>query len=398
MHSLNTVSSPLLELPELTPDLPPSGSKIVVALSGGVDSSVATWLLLNYGYRVEGLFMKNWEEDDRADYCAAAADLADAQAVCDQLGIPLHTANFATEYWDQVFEHFLKGYRDGLTPNPDILCNKEIKFKELLNFARQRLGADYIATGHYVRRRLVNGAYQLMRAVDQRKDQSYFLYSLDQSQIAAAIFPLGSLEKKRVRQIALQTGLITASKRESMGICFIGHRRFREFLSRYLPMKTGQIRSVDGDLLGEHPGVFFFTLGQRKGIGIGGTRVGQNQPWYVVAKDLEHNVLVVAQGHDHPLLHSAALIAEHPHWIAPIAPTAPLACMAKLRHQQREVDCHVANSNSGEIKISFPEPQRAATPGQSAVFYQGEICLGGAVITQSKITQSKITQSKAPDG
>ncbi|HHE4652069.1 TPA: tRNA 2-thiouridine(34) synthase MnmA, partial [Morganella morganii] len=284
-----------------------SQKKVIVGMSGGVDSSVSAYLLQQQGYQVTGLFMKNWEEDDDTEYCSAAADLADAQAVCDKLGIELLTINFAAEYWDNVFEHFLEEYKAGRTPNPDILCNKEIKFKAFLEYAAEDLGADYIATGHYVRRRDINGTTQLLRGLDSNKDQSYFLYTLSHDQVAQSLFPVGELEKPEVRRIAEQLGLITAKKKDSTGICFIGERKFRDFLARYLPAKPGPIMTVDGQEIGQHDGLMYHTLGQRKGLKIGGTREGSDEPWYVVDKDVENNILIVAQGHEHPRLMSAGL-------------------------------------------------------------------------------------------
>ncbi|MGL5701413.1 MAG: tRNA 2-thiouridine(34) synthase MnmA, partial [Kluyvera sp.] len=276
--------------------------KVIVGMSGGVDSSVSAYLLQQQGYQVEGLFMKNWEEDDTDEYCSAAQDLADAKAVCDKLGIKLHTVNFAAEYWDNVFEHFLEEYKAGRTPNPDILCNKEIKFKAFLEFAAEDLGADYIATGHYVRRGEKEGKAQLLRGLDNNKDQSYFLYTLGHQQVAQSLFPVGELEKPEVRRIAEEIGLATAKKKDSTGICFIGERKFRDFLARYLPAQPGQIVTVDGVVMGEHQGLMYHTLGQRKGLLIGGTKEGTDEAWYVVDKDTENNRLIIAQGHDHPRL------------------------------------------------------------------------------------------------
>ncbi|HAD39878.1 MAG TPA: tRNA 2-thiouridine(34) synthase MnmA, partial [Plesiomonas shigelloides] len=281
--------------------------KVIVGMSGGVDSSVSAYLLQQQGYQVEGLFMKNWEEDDTDEYCSAAQDLADAKAVCDKLGIKLHTVNFAAEYWDNVFEHFLEEYKAGRTPNPDILCNKEIKFKAFLEFAAEDLGADYIATGHYVRRGEKEGKAQLLRGLDNNKDQSYFLYTLGHQQVAQSLFPVGELEKPEVRRIAEEIGLATAKKKDSTGICFIGERKFRDFLARYLPAQPGQIVTVDGVVMGEHQGLMYHTLGQRKGLLIGGTKEGTDEAWYVVDKDTENNRLIIAQGHDHPRLKSQGL-------------------------------------------------------------------------------------------
>lgn len=370
-------------LPESPPPLT-QVKKVVVGLSGGVDSSVAAWLLLQQGYTVEGLFMKNWEEDDQAGYCSAAADRADAQAVCDRLGIPLHTVNFAAEYWDQVFEPFLAGIRAGLTPNPDILCNQAIKFTAFLQFSVQQLQADRIATGHYARRVSdAQGQQQLWRGADPQKDQSYFLYALNQQQLASSLFPLGELPKQQVRQLARQLGLVTAEKKDSTGICFVGERRFREFLARYLPPQPGAIESVEGKVLGQHQGLYFYTLGQRQGLGIGGTTPQQIQPWYVVAKDTQRNVLVVAAGAEHPQQYANGLLASPCHWIAAQPPVMPLACTCKIRYRQTDVACQLTVIANGRLQIIFNQPQRAVTPGQAVVFYQRERCLGGATICQA---------------
>lgn len=357
-----------------------SQKKVIVGMSGGVDSSVSAYLLQQQGYQVAGLFMKNWEEDDNDEYCSAAADLADAQAVCDKLGIELHTVNFAAEYWDNVFELFLREYRAGRTPNPDILCNKEIKFKAFLEFAAEDLGADYIATGHYVRRRDIDGTTQLLRGVDANKDQSYFLYTLSHQQVAQSLFPVGELEKPEVRRIATQLDLATAKKKDSTGICFIGERKFRDFLGRYLPAQPGKIITVDGQEIGEHQGLMYHTLGQRKGLGIGGTKEGNEEPWYVVDKDVANNVLLVAQGHDHPRLFSNGLIAQQLHWVDRRPLTAELRCTVKTRYRQADIPCRVIPIDDTRIEVRFDQPVAAVTPGQSAVFYQDEVCLGGGII------------------
>lgn len=357
-----------------------SQKKVIVGMSGGVDSSVSAYLLQQQGYQVAGLFMKNWEEDDNDEYCSAAADLADAQAVCDRLGIELHTVNFAAEYWDNVFELFLQEYRAGRTPNPDILCNKEIKFKAFLEFAADDLGADYIATGHYVRRRDVDGTTQLLRGVDANKDQSYFLYTLSHQQVAQSLFPVGELEKPEVRRIATHLGLVTAKKKDSTGICFIGERKFRDFLGRYLPAQPGKIVTVDGQVIGEHQGLMYHTLGQRKGLGIGGTKEGSEAPWYVVEKDVTNNVLLVAQGHDHPRLFSHGLIAQQLHWVDRRPLRTPLRCTVKTRYRQADIPCLLTPLSDDRIEVRFEQPVVAVTPGQSAVFYQDEVCLGGGII------------------
>ncbi|MBS9437468.1 tRNA 2-thiouridine(34) synthase MnmA [Photorhabdus noenieputensis] len=359
-----------------------SQKKVIVGMSGGVDSSVSAYLLQQQGYQVAGLFMKNWEEDDDEEYCSAATDLADAQSVCDKLGIELHTVNFAAEYWDNVFEHFLSEYRAGRTPNPDILCNKEIKFKAFLEFAAEDLGADYIATGHYVRRKDINGKSQLLRGLDNNKDQSYFLYTLSHQQIAQSLFPIGELEKPEVRRIAEKIGLVTAKKKDSTGICFIGERKFRDFLGRYLPAKPGPIMTVDGEALGEHQGLMYHTLGQRKGLGIGGTKEGSEEPWYVIDKDVQNNILIVAQGHEHPRLMSTGLIAQQLHWVDRETLTEKIHCVVKTRYRQQDIPCTVTPINEDKIEVRFANPVAAVTPGQSAVFYQGEVCLGGSVIEQ----------------
>lgn len=355
-------------------------------MSGGVDSSVSAYLLQQQGYQVTGLFMKNWEEDDDTEYCSAAADLADAQAVCDKLGIELLTINFAAEYWDNVFEHFLEEYKAGRTPNPDILCNKEIKFKAFLEYAAEDLGADYIATGHYVRRRDINGTTQLLRGLDSNKDQSYFLYTLSHDQVAQSLFLVGELEKPEVRRIAEQLGLITAKKKDSTGICFIGERKFRDFLARYLPAKPGPIMTVDGQEIGQHDGLMYHTLGQRKGLKIGGTREGSDEPWYVVDKDVENNILIVAQGHEHPRLMSAGLIAQQLDWVSREPLTQPMRCVVKTRYRQEDIPCTVTPLGDDKISVRFDNPVAAVTPGQSAVFYQDEVCLGGGVI-EARITE-----------
>ena len=356
--------------------------KIICGMSGGVDSSVSAFILQQQGYQVEGLFMKNWEEDDDTDYCTAAADLADAQAVCDKLGIKLHKINFAAEYWDNVFEHFLSEYKAGRTPNPDILCNKEIKFKAFLEYAAEDLGANYIATGHYVRRRGADDKAQLLRGLDANKDQSYFLYTLSSKQVGQSLFPVGDIEKPIVRAIAEDLGLITAKKKDSTGICFIGERKFKDFLARYLPAQPGNIRTVEGDIIGRHDGLMYHTLGQRKGLGIGGVKGASEEAWYVVEKDLVNNELIVAQGHDHSALLSTGLIAQQLHWVDRQRIREPLRCTVKTRYRQTDVPCTIEPIDDESIKVIFDEPQIAVTPGQSAVFYLDEVCLGGGIIEQ----------------
>ena len=356
--------------------------KVICGMSGGVDSSVSAFILQQQGYQVEGLFMKNWEEDDDTDYCTAAADLADAQAVCDKLGIKLHKINFAAEYWDNVFEHFLSEYKAGRTPNPDILCNKEIKFKAFLEYAAEDLGANYIATGHYVRRRGADDNAQLLRGLDANKDQSYFLYTLSSKQVGQSLFPVGDIEKPIVRAIAEDLGLITAKKKDSTGICFIGERKFKDFLARYLPAQPGNIRTVEGDIIGRHDGLMYHTLGQRKGLGIGGVKGASEEAWYVVEKDLVNNELIVAQGHDHSALLSTGLIAQQLHWVDRQPILEPLRCTVKTRYRQTDVPCTIEPIDDESIKVIFDEPQIAVTPGQSAVFYLDEVCLGGGIIEQ----------------
>jgi len=356
--------------------------KVICGMSGGVDSSVSAFILQQQGYQVEGLFMKNWEEDDDTDYCTAAADLADAQAVCDKLGIKLHKINFAAEYWDNVFEHFLSEYKAGRTPNPDILCNKEIKFKAFLEYAAEDLGANYIATGHYVRRRGADDNAQLLRGLDANKDQSYFLYTLSSKQVGQSLFPVGDIEKPIVRAIAEDLDLITAKKKDSTGICFIGERKFKDFLARYLPAQPGNIRTVEGDIIGRHDGLMYHTLGQRKGLGIGGVKGASEEAWYVVEKDLVNNELIVAQGHDHSALLSTGLIAQQLHWVDRQPIREPLRCTVKTRYRQTDVPCTVEPIDDESIKVIFDEPQIAVTPGQSAVFYLDEVCLGGGIIEQ----------------
>ena len=359
-----------------------SDKKVICGMSGGVDSSVSAYLLKQQGYQVAGLFMKNWEEDDNDEYCAAAEDLKDAQQVCDKLGIELHTVNFAAEYWDNVFEYFLAEYKSGRTPNPDIICNKEIKFKAFLAFAAEILGADYIATGHYVRRAQVDGHWRMLRGLDNNKDQSYFLYTLAEQHLAQTLFPIGQLEKPQVRQIAEQQGLVTHNKKDSTGICFIGERKFKDFLQKYLPAQPGDIETPEGKVIGRHDGLMYHTLGQRKGLYIGGLKDANELPWYVVAKDLQRNVLIAAQGADHPLLYSKGLIANQLHWVdrQPLQGTKKIT--VKTRYRQQDVHCTVTAIDDTQVKVMFDTPEKAVTPGQSAVFYDGEVCLGGGIINE----------------
>jgi tRNA-specific 2-thiouridylase len=354
--------------------------KVIVGMSGGVDSSVSALLLKQQGYQVEGLFMKNWEEDDNDEYCAAAEDLADAQAVADKLGIYLHTINFAAEYWDRVFEYFLEEYKAGRTPNPDIMCNKEIKFKAFLEFAAEDLGADYIATGHYTQRKLVNNKWQMIRGADDNKDQSYFLYTLSHEHIAKTLFPIGHIPKPEVRELAKQHDLLTHDKKDSTGICFIGERKFSDFLSKYLPAKPGIIETIDGEEIGKHNGLMYHTLGQRKGLLIGGHKEHGDEPWYVVEKDVHRNVLIVAQGSEHPSLYSEGLIASQLHLVDRESINKPTRMTVKTRYRQQDISCQFVPMENGNAKVLFDEPQKAVTPGQSAVFYQGDVCLGGGII------------------
>lgn len=363
-----------------------SKKRVIVGMSGGVDSSVSALLLKQQGYDVEGLFMKNWDEDDGTEYCTAKADLADAQSVCNKLGIPLHTANFAAEYWDNVFEHFLEEYKAGRTPNPDILCNREIKFKVFLEYA-QHLGAELIATGHYVRRQEEDGKVKLQKGLDSNKDQSYFLHAVDEDAIARTLFPVGELEKPEVRKLAETHDLITHNKKDSTGICFIGERRFKDFLQQYLPAQPGNIETPDGEVIGQHSGLMYHTIGQRQGLGIGGVKGASENAWYVAGKNLERNVLIAVQGSDHPLLFNQILTAQAPHWIngTPEAISiADLRCSAKTRYRQPDQHCSVSLSDSGDLTVTFDQPQRAITPGQSVVFYENDICLGGAVIAAAQ--------------
>ena len=351
----------------------------MVGLSGGVDSAVSAWLLGEQGYRVEGLFMKNWEDDDSATHCTAEADYADARQVADTLGIPLHRANFAADYRARVFEHCLAEFRAGRTPNPDILCNRHIKFRAFLDHAR-RLGADRVATGHYAGIGGTPGARTLLRARDHDKDQTYFLHALDQDQLEAAMFPLAGLAKARVRELADRAGFANFNKPDSTGICFIGERDFRGFLARYIEPAPGPVVSVEGETLGEHRGLAFYTIGQRRGLELGGRRGRSGLPWYVVDKDMAGNRLVVAQGHDHPALLSRGLVASDWHWIDGRGPAMPLRCSARLRHRQADQPAWLMTGSEGRLEVVFDEPQRAVTPGQSVVIDCDGRCLGGGII------------------
>jgi tRNA-specific 2-thiouridylase len=356
-----------------------SRERVVVGLSGGVDSAVSAYLLKQQGFEVVGLFMKNWEDDDDSEYCSTRQDWLDAAAVADVIGIDIEAVNFAAEYKDRVFASFLAEYQAGRTPNPDVLCNAEIKFKAFLDHA-MRLGAARIATGHYARVRFTEGSYQLLRGLDPSKDQSYFLHRLNQQQLSRTMFPVGELHKREVREIAARIGLPNAKKKDSTGICFIGERPFREFLNRYLPMTPGPIKSPDGAVIGEHVGLAFYTLGQRKGIGVGGTRDGSGDPWFVARKDMSRNTLWVVQGHGHPWLMADRLRAEDAAWVrgAPLAAGHRLS--AKTRYRQTDATCVVTRVDGAAFELEFDAPQWAVTPGQSAVLYDGEVCLGGGVI------------------
>lgn len=365
------------------------GMKVVVGMSGGVDSSVTALLLKQQGYHVTGLFMKNWEDDDDSEYCSTRQDLVDVASVCDVIGIDLEVVNFSAEYKDRVFADFLREYEAGRTPNPDILCNSEIKFRCFLDHALQ-LGAERIATGHYARVREWNNdgrtEFQLLKAEDGTKDQSYFLYRLNQTQLAKTLFPLGTLYKREVRRIAEQAGLHVAAKKDSTGICFIGERPFREFLMRYLPVRPGEIRALDDErVLGEHQGLMYHTIGQRKGLLIGGIKgnqdeAGEHEAWYVAKKDVKANVLYVVQGHDHPALLRDRLVATDLNWIAGRDPHTHWVYTAKPRYRTPDMPCEIERIAGGRAEIAFAQPQWALTPGQSVVVYESNVCLGGGVI------------------
>jgi tRNA-specific 2-thiouridylase len=365
-----------------------SGQRVVVGLSGGVDSAVTAWLLKQQGYDVIGIFMKNWEDDDDSEYCSSNIDFVDAAAVADVIGIEIEHVNFAAEYKDRVFAEFLREYQAGRTPNPDILCNAEIKFKAFLDHAL-RLGAEKIATGHYARVRLnaATGKHELLKGLDPSKDQSYFLHRLNQAQLGNTLFPVGELLKTEVRRIALEIGLPNAKKKDSTGICFIGERPFRDFLNQYIAKEPGPIKDDKGRTIGQHVGLSFYTLGQRQGLGIGGLKAkgaqkggGEHSPWFVARKDMEKNTLWVVQGHEHPWLLSHELSAKDASWVAGSTPvTGPFT--AKTRYRQADAPCVLSDAFGDGFKLNFPEPQWAVTPGQSAVLYDGEVCLGGGVIT-----------------
>ncbi|MCE3607178.1 tRNA 2-thiouridine(34) synthase MnmA [Massilia sp. P8910] len=360
--------------------------KVVIGMSGGVDSSVAAWMLKEQGYDVVGLFMKNWEDDDDSEYCSTRQDWIDAASVADVVGVDIEAVNFAAEYKDRVFADFLREYQAGRTPNPDVLCNAEIKFKAFLDHA-MHLGADLIATGHYARVRQNGASFELLKAFDHTKDQSYFLHRLNQAQLSRTLFPLGEIPKTEVRKIAEKLALPNAAKKDSTGICFIGERPFRDFLNRYLSYKPGPMKTDDGTVVGEHVGLSFYTLGQRKGIGVGGMKKyknddGSSDAWYVARKDIENNTLYIVQGHDHPWLLSSALRADQASWVAGTPPAAG-AMSAKTRYRQADVPCVLTPDGMGNFALSFSDPQWAVTPGQSAVLYDGDVCLGGGMIDTS---------------
>jgi tRNA-specific 2-thiouridylase len=358
--------------------------KVITGMSGGVDSSVSAALLKQQGHDVEGMFMKNWEEDDTSDVCTADEDVRDAQAVCDRLGIPLHRRNFAAEYWDNVFEDFLAEYKLGRTPNPDILCNREIKFKTFLDHADD-LGAELMATGHYVRKGERDGRFQLLKGLDQNKDQSYFLYTINQYQLSRSLFPVGELEKTEVRAMAESLGLNVFDKKDSTGICFIGEKRFQDFLSTYLKPNPGDIVSPDGQVIGQHNGLMYYTIGQRQGLGIGGVRDALPEPWFVLAKHHAHNQLIAGQSpHEHLML-DHQLLATSPSWVAGEPPSRDFTCQAKIRYRQADQNCQVTINQDGTLSVRFDEAQRAITPGQSVVFYDQDECLGGAIIESSTL-------------
>lgn len=355
-----------------------SQQTVVVGMSGGVDSSVSALLLKQQGYRVIGLFMKNWEEQDEQGICRSAYDYDDVRRVCEQIDIPYYAVNFVEEYRNQVFAQFLEDFKRGLTPNPDILCNREIKFKVFLDKALE-LGADFLATGHYCQNLKNDGEHLLVKGVDGQKDQTYFLYTINRSILQKVLFPVGGLEKQEVRRIARLHGLATSEKKDSTGICFIGERHFRTFLSQYVAMQPGNFETLEGKVVGKHMGAAYYTLGQRKGLGIGGA----GEAWFVVGKDMNRGVVFVAQGADHPALYCDELFATQLSWVAEKPPALPFACHAKVRYRQADQPCIIQKIEEGQAWVTFPHPQRAVTPGQSVVFYDGNVCLGGGVIQQA---------------
>lgn len=357
----------------------PKDTTVVVGMSGGVDSSVAALLLKEQGYNVIGIFMKNWDEQDENGACTATDDYEDVRRVCDQIGIPYYTVNFVKEYWDRVFTYFLDEYKKGRTPNPDVMCNKEIKFKAFLDYAL-KIGADYLATGHYAQVEFRDGEYKMLRGVDSNKDQTYFLCQLGQYQLSKTMFPVGHLKKPELREIAVRYGLKTADKKDSTGVCFIGERNFHKFLANYLPSQPGDIKTLDGKVVGRHDGLMYYTLGQRKGLGIGGGMGKTGEPWFVVDKDLKKNILYVVQGEDKPELHSYGLEASDLNWVSDNKPEGTFKCTAKFRYRQPDQGVTVHMKDNNRCTVIFDVPQRAVTPGQAVVFYQDEVCLGGGTI------------------
>ncbi|MBS4209003.1 tRNA 2-thiouridine(34) synthase MnmA [Bacillus sp. FJAT-50079] len=353
----------------------PKDTRVVIGMSGGVDSSVAALLLKEQGYDVIGIFMKNWDDTDENGVCTATEDYNDVIRVCNQIGIPYYAVNFEKQYWDKVFTYFLDEYKAGRTPNPDVMCNKEIKFKAFLEHAL-KLGADYLATGHYARVEQLDGEVKMLRGVDNNKDQTYFLNQLTQDQLEKVMFPLGGIDKKRVREIAKEAGLATATKKDSTGICFIGERNFKEFLSGYLPAQKGVMETLDGKKVGKHDGLMYYTIGQRHGLGIGGA----GDPWFVAGKDLERNVLYVEQGFDHPALYSDSIKAVNVSWVSDKEKPQQFECTAKFRYRQPDEKVTVQLLPNGEVNVQFAQPVRAVTPGQAVVFYDGDECLGGGTI------------------
>ncbi|MBP1968759.1 tRNA-specific 2-thiouridylase [Virgibacillus natechei] len=351
--------------------------RVVVGMSGGVDSSVAALQLKEQGYDVVGIFMKNWDDTDEFGVCTATEDFDDVVRVCNQLDIPYYAVNFEKQYWDKVFTYFLDEYKAGRTPNPDVICNKEIKFKAFLDHAMS-LGADYLATGHYAQVRNNNGRYEMLRGFDDNKDQTYFLNQLSEEVLAKVMFPLGDIPKTRVREIALENGLVTATKKDSTGICFIGERNFKDFLSEYLPAQPGEMTTMDGVVKGRHDGLMYYTLGQRQGLGIGGS----GDPWFVVGKNLKENVLYVEQGFSNEMLYSEGLIATEVNWINPDLIEDNFTCTAKFRYRQQDSDVQVSLLEDGKVYVHFAQRERAVTPGQAVVFYDGEVCLGGGTIDE----------------
>ena len=363
----------------------PEDTRVVVGMSGGVDSSVTAYILKEQGYEVIGIFMKNWDDTDETGVCTATQDYDDVIRVCNQLDIPYYAVNFEKQYWDKVFTYFLNEYKAGRTPNPDVMCNKEIKFKAFLDHA-MTLGADYVATGHYARIERQHGEVKLLRGKDRNKDQTYFLNALSQEQLQRVMFPIGDIDKPRVREIAKEANLATAGKKDSTGICFIGERNFKEFLSEYLPAQPGNMETPDGEVKGSHDGLMYYTLGQRQGLGIGGS----GEPWFVLDKDLERNVLLVGQGFHHPALYSEGLKADGVNWVAGEPPADEFHCTVRTRYRQEDRSASVSVEENGQVTVMFDEPERAVTPGQAVVFYDGEVCLGGATINERLKTEVKV--------